>query len=277
MQQASAWHNWHQQLAQAITHTGTTDFFPVLTSAIFQLIDFSSPLVIHYASGQKPALVYGADAYAEHLDVYLNGAYILDPFYRISREKADDGLYRLRDLIADNFKRTEYYRTYYKKIRVRDEIVFMSETGNESSVHLSLSRSNNEPPFQKNHLSRLQSVAPVILGLMQQHYKRESSVPGPTVQQPLYAGIEKALSLFGSSVLSGRERETLQLILHGHSNKSIAKKLDVSVDTIKLHKKNIYKKLNVASHAQLFSLFIDSLAFIDATEDADPVLRKPSI
>jgi DNA-binding NarL/FixJ family response regulator len=51
--------------------------------------------------------------------------------------------------------------------------------------------------------------------------------------------------------LSGREREILQLLAEGHSNKAIAKSLNLGLQTIETHRKNIMKKLNLHRIADL--------------------------
>jgi DNA-binding NarL/FixJ family response regulator len=45
--------------------------------------------------------------------------------------------------------------------------------------------------------------------------------------------------------LSGREREILQLLAEGQSNKAISKCLNLSLKTVETHRKNIMKKLNL--------------------------------
>jgi LuxR family maltose regulon positive regulatory protein len=50
--------------------------------------------------------------------------------------------------------------------------------------------------------------------------------------------------------LSEREREVLQLIAEGLSNREIAQRLFLSVSTVKVHTYNIYGKLNVHSRTQ---------------------------
>ncbi len=45
--------------------------------------------------------------------------------------------------------------------------------------------------------------------------------------------------------LTTREAETLQLLAAGHSNKSIAKRLGVSPETVKDHLSSVYRKLEV--------------------------------
>jgi RNA polymerase sigma factor (sigma-70 family) len=47
--------------------------------------------------------------------------------------------------------------------------------------------------------------------------------------------------------LSGREREVLDLVVHGFSNKEIAERLSVTVEAVRWHLKRIYQKLHVHS------------------------------
>lgn len=51
-------------------------------------------------------------------------------------------------------------------------------------------------------------------------------------------------------VLSSREYEVLKLIAQGHSNKEIAERLFVSVNTIKSHIQKIFEKLEVQNRTQ---------------------------
>jgi DNA-binding NarL/FixJ family response regulator len=45
--------------------------------------------------------------------------------------------------------------------------------------------------------------------------------------------------------LTPREREVLQLLLAGLTNEEIAEKLSLSIETVKTHRRNIYRKLSV--------------------------------
>ena len=53
------------------------------------------------------------------------------------------------------------------------------------------------------------------------------------------------------SILSGREREVLQLLAEGGTTNEIASHLHVSVKTIETHRRNIMKKLDIYSMAEL--------------------------
>jgi DNA-binding NarL/FixJ family response regulator len=64
-------------------------------------------------------------------------------------------------------------------------------------------------------------------------------------------GVSPGEALTVSSQLSAREREVLQLIAEGWSTKQIAAHLYVSVKTIETHRRQIMKKLDLHSIADL--------------------------
>lgn len=45
------------------------------------------------------------------------------------------------------------------------------------------------------------------------------------------------------------------MLLSGFSNKEIAGKLSLSTETVKVHRRNIYTKLNIKSQSELFARF----------------------
>ncbi|MBI2515969.1 MAG: response regulator transcription factor [Opitutae bacterium] len=50
--------------------------------------------------------------------------------------------------------------------------------------------------------------------------------------------------------LSAREREVLELVVHGFANKEIAERMSVSVEAVRWHLKNIYHKLHVHTRTE---------------------------
>ena len=49
-----------------------------------------------------------------------------------------------------------------------------------------------------------------------------------------------------------------RLMLSGCSSKEIARKLEISVETVKVHKKHMYSKLGIKSQSELFSIFLQA-------------------
>ena len=73
---------------------------------------------------------------------------------------------------------------------------------------------------------------------------------GDTVLDP---SVERAATLKGERQhgLSNREVEVLQLICQGHSNRAIAARLHLSVNTVSVHRTNIMSRLGVHKTAEL--------------------------
>ena len=58
--------------------------------------------------------------------------------------------------------------------------------------------------------------------------------------------------------LSKRETEILELLCEGLANKEIADRLDISVETVRVHLKHVYEKLHVRSRTEAAMKFRDS-------------------
>lgn len=80
-------------------------------------------------------------------------------------------------------------------------------------------------------------------------------------QLPLHTAAPSQLSTESMSKplprLTAREREVLDLLVTGASAAEIAKRLDISVDTVKFHRKNLFRKMGVTSrvHAVKAALY----------------------
>jgi DNA-binding NarL/FixJ family response regulator len=58
--------------------------------------------------------------------------------------------------------------------------------------------------------------------------------------------------------LSPREKEVALNITNGISTNDIAKKLGIKSNTVSTFKKNIFKKLDIASNVELYKIFLNS-------------------
>ena len=57
-------------------------------------------------------------------------------------------------------------------------------------------------------------------------------------------------------LLTGREQELLIALSEGNTNIQIASELDISLNTVKFHLKNLYSKLNVRNRAQAVACYL---------------------
>jgi DNA-binding CsgD family transcriptional regulator len=99
-----------------------------------------------------------------------------------------------------------------------------------------------------------------------------------TVRAPLETLIEQIQQLFendvtnlgsgeGNKELSAREVEVLQLVVKGTINKEIADKLNISLNTVLSHRKNITAKLGIKTVSGL--IFYAIMHGIISAEDID--------
>ena len=76
--------------------------------------------------------------------------------------------------------------------------------------------------------------------------------------------MKQALSSFGSGILTPREQQISGLILQGHSSKAIANQLNISLGTVKVHRKNIHTRLKTSTQSEIFTLFLAHLNELEA-------------
>jgi DNA-binding NarL/FixJ family response regulator len=66
-----------------------------------------------------------------------------------------------------------------------------------------------------------------------------------------------------AAALTWRERTLLAALARGLDNKSLARELDISVNTVKFHLRNLYEKLDLTSRAQAIAFYYSSGAHRD--------------
>ena len=79
---------------------------------------------------------------------------------------------------------------------------------------------------------------------------------------------EEAKSCFGK--LDARERQIVELVVAGHTNKMIAEELGISVRTVENRRARIKKKLGVESRAELMALAASSSLAAPQCQEAHP-------
>jgi len=228
----------------------------LLISMLKTLVPFDNAVIVHYQGGKRPQIHYNDIPPLQResqIDSFVTSAFLLDPFYRAAIDRGIGGLHRLSDLAPEGFKKTEYYRSYFKFTKIKDEIGYIVHLDNEQFINISLGRLGLAQRFNRTQLSLLKDITPIIESVCDLQ-------------------LDSALKCFGTAYLTDRETQVVQLFLHGHSTKSIAERLGISPETVKLHRKNSYAKLDVSSQAELFYLFIDSLASLNNYVGGDPLV-----
>lgn len=242
--------------ASCLTVLGTERFAATLIGGLRTLVPVDDATVLFYAQGDLPKVVHHENPEARDggsMERFIAGAFLLDPFYRAAKDHGRFGYFRLSDLAPERFRDSEYYRTWYRNCGFSDECGYVIEVGQDAFVNVALGRLGRSR-FSDAHARTLSAVRPSVDALCRLHWAGDTS-RGEGLRRQLHL----ALDNFGSSLLTEREAQVINLVLHGHSTKSVAARLGISGETVKLHRKHAYAKLEVRSQAELFYLFLDSL------------------
>ncbi|MEK7950381.1 response regulator transcription factor [Luteolibacter soli] len=78
------------------------------------------------------------------------------------------------------------------------------------------------------------------------------------VVEAFHQPVKAEPSLLDEVKLSKRETEILELLCEGLANKEIADRLDISVETVRVHLKHVYEKLHVRSRTEAAMKYRDS-------------------
>ena len=268
-------------LGRAIECAGSATGSQALLDFVQSVIPFTTCLVTVMFRVRPPTLLYHDIAAHRRrivVDAYLQGAYLLDPFFDYLARGPRESIVRLRDIQPDHFRKSEFYCSYYADARLNDEIALFVERPDQSHVFLSLGRAQGTGTFSGRDFERLRQFQPVIESLVLRHwgvYFAAGNEQRAEVVPTTHQGLDQVLTrgLFGS--LSAREREIVALILKGYSSKSIARGLGIAVGTVKNHRKHIYRKLSITSQAGLFACFLHLIGFERWNLDHDKKAATP--
>lgn len=238
-------------------------FVPVLLGAVQRLVHADFVMVFGYQGSDQP-LMLGDTLMRERHGViaedYINGPYLLDPFYQLVADGRRHGCFRLHDIAPDRFRQSEYFRTHYKRTGIGEEIGFVFDAGRGITGVASVARWTSSPALSRDELELLQAIEPAISAFCARHWRRINRARLVT-PDTTGANAMAALEDFAGGILSARERQIMTMILQGHSTQSLAHHLDISPGTVKIHRKNVYRKLNISTQAELFAAY---LAFVQA-------------
>lgn len=254
---------WHRSVGQMIDALDRPNFWTQLVRLLDQYVAFDSWVVLLFSSDQRPQVFAecpGEDGSPDQLfQDYLKGLYLLDPFYIASREQSHTGLYRLAEVAPEHFELTEYYQRYFRLNVVADEIQFNCQLDGDRTLCLSL---GSRQRFSREQIALLSQIQPWVLGLLRQRLPYEINevltAPQATAHGDWRVQLEASVQQLKGAQLTARELDVGRLMLSGCSSKEIARKLEISVETVKVHKKHMYSKLGIKSQSELFSIFLQA-------------------
>ncbi|WP_417674794.1 helix-turn-helix transcriptional regulator [Pseudodonghicola sp.] len=244
------------------------DFEAAVAPYCSQVFETQSVLAVRYYRDRQPDVLFrwipGA-ALRQTFDSYYRGlGFMLDPFYQLALRSPDFAVHQLREIAPDRFETSEYFATYFGTTQMVDELGATLRLDADSAVHLSLGRSAGHKRFparQVRHFKLLaRAIMPKLRAVALQADPSRQAAPGFVDLHLRF----RNLRIAGQAALSDRQAEIAALIVQGHSSRAIGLKLAISEQTVKVHRRNIFKKLGISSQSQLFDLLISGLSHLAA-------------
>lgn len=253
-------------LATAILAIETRAFPQDLHNWLAKSCHFDNITILAFFENRKPEvfLTHAAEGrvFERIGSHYVNGAYLLDPFYGLFRNGARDGLYRLTDVAPDQFQRNEYYKSYYERTTLVDELAFYCSPALGVGVTVCIGRdATTASKFSSRDMASARDLAPVVNALVRKNWRTlrsENDRPPESTAEAL----RDRLSAEKDISLSARQSEIALLILQGHSSISIGLTLGISPQTVKVIRKQLYKKCQISSQGELYYLIAPFLSRI---------------
>ncbi|MBE9477524.1 MAG: helix-turn-helix transcriptional regulator [Proteobacteria bacterium] len=251
------------QLATAIASLNTSEFPNRLNAWLQTCLPYDNITILAYFQNQRPVSMmfknHQPKVHENISQVYLAGAYLLDPFHDLHVNNAPAGVYRLSDIAPDKFRRNQYFIEYYRNTTMVDELAFISYPSPNISLHVCLGRdSNSNKRFAIREIANAHRLSPLVTTLTSVHWK--GLMPeGESAEGEFASNLIKATDRAHGISLSPRQAEVTMLVLRGHSSVSIGLRLGISYQTVKVFRKQLYRKCKISSQAELFNLMLPIL------------------
>jgi DNA-binding CsgD family transcriptional regulator len=129
----------------------------------------------------------------------------------------------------------------------------------------------HSPAFEAADIAALNAMLPFVVGSSQRQPELVGTLMPSAADALTHRPAQHTIDHFGRSLLTQREREVLFHVLSGYSAALTAERLRTTEGTIKIHRQNIYRKLDIGSQAELFSPFIRCIPFASDDDNANPL------
>ncbi|MCC5827289.1 helix-turn-helix transcriptional regulator [Alkalimonas sp.] len=269
---------WSEALLRCQQACGKDRFYMELGQLLQLLLPSDEYLVLMFDPKRPPELLHQRHPLqSDDFERYLQSAYVLDPFYRKGLQQGQQGVFRLRDILpADYHDYDQYYNSYFRHLKIADEVGYLIPLPAERRfVHIELARFAGRELFANEQLQQASQLFSVVASLVIQHQQQLPQHEGSGCPEHDY--IEAFYRRFGTEVCTPREHEVLCYMLQGYCVKTIASQMQLGLETIKMHRKNLYAKLHIGSHPELLALFIDLLTVTEPPVRCDPLLHNPRL
>jgi DNA-binding CsgD family transcriptional regulator len=170
-------------------------------------------------------------------------------------------VYRLSEVVPDpqRLRRSEFFRRYMAAEGWYYSASLLFWDGERLASEIVIRRTPEQGDFTTREMALLLRLHPHLATTLQRMsaVERRASSIGSLPQEA--APLDAIESLSGE--LTVAERELVQFVRIGFSNKEIAARLDKSVRTVKTQLTSIYKKCGVRSRSRLLAMMMPRLSY----------------
>jgi DNA-binding CsgD family transcriptional regulator len=232
------------------------DFERAIVPFLSKLFRAQSVLVILFYRSSRPKIQFrwipDADLRRTFDANYADFSFMLDPFFQQCWLTQDWSAFLLRDIAPDRFENSKYYASYFATTNMVDDMGFVARLSEDIAVHLSVGRNSGERRFRARDMRKFEQVSKVIQPKLCAILASKAGDAQISVL-PLHQQFRDICAANGKDI-SHRQAEVAALIIQGHSSRSIALRLCISTHTVKVHRRSLYKKLEITSQNELFGL-----------------------
>lgn len=258
-------------LSDALKAVGGDSFYPSLVAWVGSIIPSEIWFVTQYSRSHKPVILHDNWDRSDAKAYYMDGVHEYDPTYHVL---GDEVLMTGTSMahVADRFSLDRRYADYLDNVaRIRDELIIVLPRLGDRYIAIGLDRATDRFSSDEIHCAR--TLSSPLAEMHRLHVQRfaECRCAGSLPAVAADAGTEPpALPTGGLSPrrmtafarrhgLTRREAEITGLSLRGYPNAAIARSLSITAGAVKNHKLRLYRKLDITTERELFSLFLEQI------------------
>ncbi|GGK65372.1 helix-turn-helix transcriptional regulator [Amphritea balenae] len=239
------WQDIPEQVAACIDRLGSGEFYPKFFQMMKCFAQIDQYMVFEfspngdYATCRLAHNVERPDLGLELASLYLDGSYLDDPLLKELKESvlSDTDVAPCR-LLEKRGLPPVYRKRFFNVPNFDTKFSFVVLDRKSQHLFYVNFYSKKEDAFTEIQLNSLKQASSLIGSLLLKHFRDERK----------QRGVIKSLLASG---LSEREAQICNMILQGHTAKSICNELQLSESTVTTYKKRAFKKLKINRKSEL--------------------------
>ncbi len=251
------------ELIAVLEAVGTADYLSRVVDLVGALAPHDRITVTRYRDRAPPEFLTHRNFSDALVERYLTVYYPYDPYYAYCREARAPGIVPLAAFGLRELKQGRYIAEFLRQSVIKDEVGVLLADGAGAMLGIFLERKTRR--FSRRDIARLDEAFPRLAALHDLQRRLIGAGTGSarksrelTSDPPSRMPGKIPDSLWPDLTL--RERELVGMILAGHPPQAIAARLGISSGTVRNHRQNIFRKLDITSEREVFLQYLDFVA-----------------